>query len=225
MSAAILLIWHVAYVEATFYGQRSRGIKGASERFDRPVPRAYPHAVPEPSFSRRVPEGDNRGRLVCDHCGFIDYVNPKLVVGAVCTWHEEILVCRRDIAPRAGFWTLPAGFLEEAETTEEGAAREAREEAHADIEVGALLGVFELPRISQVQLFYRARLRSRDVRAGEETREVRLVPWAEIPWNELAFPTIAWALHAFDEVRHLESFSPRRNPPGNRGDMPPGARL
>ena len=110
-----------------------------------------------PSFSRRVPPGDNRVRRICDHCGFVDYVNPRVVVGAVCTWDDEVLLCLRDIEPRLGFWTIPAGFMEEGETTEEGAAREAREEALADIEVGALLGIYNIPRISQIHLFYRAR--------------------------------------------------------------------
>ena len=88
----------------------------------------------KPSFSRRVPDGDSRERQVCDHCSWVDYVNPRIVVGAVCTWEDRILLCRRSIEPRRGFWTLPAGFLEEGETVEEGVAREAREEAHANNE-------------------------------------------------------------------------------------------
>jgi ADP-ribose pyrophosphatase YjhB (NUDIX family) len=175
--------------------------------------------VREPSFSLKVPDGDSRNRRVCDHCGFVDYINPRLVVGTVCTWDDRILLCRRAIPPREGYWTVPAGFLEEGETTEEGAAREALEEAHAQIEMGALLGIYNIPHISQVHLFYRARLLAPDVRAGDETREVRLLAWPEIPWSELAFPSVHWALVAFDEVRDRKEFTPRCNPPGDRGDL------
>lgn len=174
----------------------------------------------EPAFSRRVPPGDSRERQVCDHCGFVDYVNPKVVVGAVCAWEERILLCRRSIEPRRGFWTLPAGFLEEGETLEEGVLREAREEAGADLELDALLGVYSVPRVSQVQLFYRARLRSPAVVVGEETLEVTLATWDEIPWDELAFPTVRWALGHYDQVRGVETFAPFSNPPGERGDLP-----
>lgn len=179
----------------------------------------------EPSFSLKVPEGDTRARRVCDHCGFVDYVNPRLVVGTVCTWDDRILLCQRAIPPREGFWTVPAGFLEEGETTEEGAAREALEEAHARLEMGALLGIYNIPHISQVHLFYRARLLAADVRAGDETREARLFAWSEIPWSELAFPSVHWALLAFDEVRDREEFPPRCNPPGDRGDLARGRGL
>jgi ADP-ribose pyrophosphatase YjhB (NUDIX family) len=171
-----------------------------------------------PSFSRRVPSGDTRERRVCDHCGFIDYVNPRVVVGAVCAWEERVLLCRRSIEPRRGLWTLPAGFLEEGETLEEGVRREAREEARAELELRGLLAAYSIPRISQVQLFYRARLVSPEVVAGEETLEVQLASWDEIPWDELAFPTVHWALWHFDRVRNLESFAPFTNPPGETGE-------
>jgi ADP-ribose pyrophosphatase YjhB (NUDIX family) len=161
---------------------------------------------------------------VCDHCGFVDYVNPRLVVGTVATWGERLLVCRRAIEPRAGFWTVPAGFLEQGETTEEGAAREALEEAGAEVEIGPLLGLYNVPRIGQVHLFYRGRLRSPRVSAGEESLEVALVTWDEVPWEELAFPSVLWALLAFDETRGLEVFAPRLAPPGDRGDFPRGWR-
>ena len=177
----------------------------------------------KPSFSRRVPDGDSRDREVCDHCGFVDYVNPRVVVGAVCTWEDRILLCRRSIEPRRGFWTLPAGFLEEGETVEEGVLREAREEAHAELELDGLLGVYSVPRVSQVQLFFRARLLSADVRAGEETLEVQLATWEEIPWDELAFPTVRWALGHFERVRGVEGFAPFSNPAGERGEMNGGA--
>ena len=172
-----------------------------------------------PSFSRRVPKGDSRGRRVCDHCGFVDYVNPRVVVGAVCTWETRILLCRRSIEPRRGFWTLPAGFLEEGETVEEGVLREAREEAGADLELDGLLGVYSVPRVSQVQLFFRARLLLPAVSAGEETLEVRLASWDEIPWDDLAFPTVHWALQHFDVVRDRAVFPPFANPPGETGNL------
>jgi ADP-ribose pyrophosphatase YjhB (NUDIX family) len=164
--------------------------------------------APGPAFSIKVPDGDNRARLVCDHCGFIDYVNPRIVVGAVCTWEDRILLCRRAIEPRKGFWTMPAGFLEEKETVEEGAMREAWEEARARIEIGPLLGLYSVPRISQVQMVFRAGLKSPDVGVGEESLEVRLVRWEEIPWGELAFPSVLSALRRFDAVRHLAEFTP-----------------
>ena len=113
------------------------------------------------AFSRRVPEGDNFHRSVCDTCGFVDYVNPKIVVGSVVTHGDQFLLCRRAIEPRYGFWTLPAGFMEEGETSEQGAAREAMEEANAAIEIRDLLAIYNIPRISQVQLMYRAICRHR----------------------------------------------------------------
>src|SRR5262245_3734994 len=159
-----------------------------------------------PSFSEKVPAGDNRPRQVCDGCGFVDYVNPRIVVGAVCTWEDKVLLCRRAIEPRRGFWTMPAGFLEERESVEEGAAREAMEEAGADIEVGPLLGVWSVPRISQVHMMFVARLRSPNVSAGEESLEARLLDWRDIPWDDLAFPSVVAALRRFDEVRGRDSF-------------------
>jgi ADP-ribose pyrophosphatase YjhB (NUDIX family) len=144
--------------------------------------------------------------LVCTECGFIYYENPKVVVGSVCEWSDRILLCRRSIEPRSGFWTIPAGFLELNETTEEGACREAWEEAHARIEIDALLAVYNIPDISQVQLMYRARLRSPDVEAADETSEVRLFAWDEIPWGELAFPSVKWALNHSHQVRGKSSF-------------------
>ena len=159
-----------------------------------------------PSFSRSIPKGDNRERAVCDHCGFVDYVNPRIVVGVVATWEDRFLVCRRAIDPRKGFWTIPAGFLEQGETPEDGAAREAAEEAGADVAVESLIGIYSVPRISQVQMMFRGRLRSPEVAAGEESLEVRLSTWDEIPWDELAFPSVRAALRHFDEVRGLEQF-------------------
>lgn len=169
-------------------------------------------------FIRAIPEGDERERLVCRDCGFISYENPKLVVGSVCTDGNRILLCRRSIEPSIGLWTLPAGYMELNETSEAGAAREAWEEARARIEIDALLAVYNIPRISQVQLIYRARLAAPDIAPGPESAEVGLFAWDDIPWNELAFPSVRWALGHFDELRGRTGFEPRTNPPGETGD-------
>ena len=168
---------------------------------------------------RRIPDGDNRERLVCPDCGFVHYENPKIVVGAVATWEDRILMCRRAIPPRQDYWTIPAGFLELHETTEAGAIRETLEEACARIEISGLLAVYTIPRISQVQLIYRARLTAPEFAAGEESAEVALLPWEEIPWSELAFPTVRWALDHHREIGAETTFTPRVNPPGEFGDF------
>ncbi|HZB92167.1 MAG TPA: NUDIX hydrolase, partial [Stellaceae bacterium] len=134
-----------------------------------------------------IPEGDNRERMVCPDCGFINYENPKIVVGAVCLWQERVLLCRRAINPRRGFWTLPAGFLELQESTPAGAMREAWEEAQAKIVIDGLLAIYDIPRISQVQIIYRAHLEAPEFAAGAESLEVKLFTWDEIPWEDLAF--------------------------------------
>ena len=155
--------------------------------------------VSHPSFELKIPEGEDRHREVCGTCGFINYVNPKVVVGSVVTFGDRILLCKRAIAPRIGYWTLPAGFMEERETAEEGAMREAMEEACAKIEIDGLLGCYSVPRISQVQLMYRARLVDPAVAPGPESTDVKLVTWDDIPWDELAFPSVKWALEHFAE--------------------------
>ncbi|MDZ4777996.1 MAG: NUDIX hydrolase [Alphaproteobacteria bacterium] len=167
-----------------------------------------------PAFVQRIPDGEDRLRDVCDTCGFINYVNPKIVVGSVVTWEDRILFCRRAIEPRKGFWTLPAGFMEEAETAEEGAAREAMEEACAHIEIEGLLACYSVPRISQVQLMYRARLVDPVIAPGPESTEVALLTWDEIPWSEIAFPSVKWALEHFARWRDGTATAPFANPPG-----------
>jgi ADP-ribose pyrophosphatase YjhB (NUDIX family) len=159
-----------------------------------------------------IPEGDNRLRLTCPDCGFIAYENPKIVVGAVCRWEERILLCRRAIEPRAGYWTLPAGYLELNESTSAGAAREVWEEAQARIEIEGLLAVYDIPRISQVQLIYRARLVTPAFAAGVESAEVRLFAWDEIPWPELAFPSVHWALEQYRAALANGDLTTQRNP-------------
>jgi ADP-ribose pyrophosphatase YjhB (NUDIX family) len=160
-----------------------------------------------------VPPGEDRPRLTCDACGFILYENPKIVVGSVVTWGERILLCRRAIEPRRGFWTLPAGYMELNETTEAGAAREAWEEAVADIEIDGLLAIYNIPRISQVQLIYRAHLKRAEFAVGPESQEVALFTWDEIPWHDLAFPSVHWALDHYRESLTQPILVPRTNPP------------
>lgn len=160
-----------------------------------------------------IPEGDDRERRVCKHCSFIDYQNPKIVAGAVVTSGDQILLCRRAIEPRKGFWTLPAGFMELGESVEEAAAREAMEEACAKIEIDRILSVYSVPRIGQVQVMFLAHLTS-DIAPGPESEEVALYDWADIPWAELAFPTVVWALTHYAEIRRRSDFAPFVNPPG-----------
>lgn len=175
---------------------------------------------PDPfdGFVRQVPDGDSVERLVCAGCGFVHYENPKVVVGAVVTWEDRFLLCRRAIHPRRDFWTLPAGYMEMHETSAEGAMREAWEEAQARIAIDGLLAVYDIPRIGQVQLIYRARLNEPAFAAGPESLDVRLFAWDEIPWNQLAFPSVRWALHHHREARDEPVPVPRRNPPGETGD-------
>lgn len=146
------------------------------------------------TLSQRVPEGDDRTRYVCDACGHIHYQNPLVVVGSVVTHGDRLLLCRRAIDPRKGFWTLPAGYMELGETVEEGAVREAWEEARARILITGTLAIYSVPRISQVQVMFQATLLDPAVAAGPESSEVALFDWDEIPWDELAFPTVTWAL-------------------------------
>jgi ADP-ribose pyrophosphatase YjhB (NUDIX family) len=186
--------------------------QGAQHMSDK-TPRRIP-PPPMPHFVRSVPDGDTMERYVCGDCGHIYYTNPKIVVGSVVTFEDKFLLCRRAIDPRRGFWTLPAGFLEEHETPEDGARREAREEAEADIKINALLAVYAVPHISQVQLMYRATLETPKFSAGPESLEVKLFAWADIPWSELAFPSALWALRHYDQCKDQPVFAPFANPPG-----------
>jgi ADP-ribose pyrophosphatase YjhB (NUDIX family) len=171
---------------------------------------------------RTVPEGDDRERLVCPDCDYVAYENPKVVVGVVATWEDKLLMCRRAIEPRRGFWTLPAGFMEMGEHPQEGAAREAWEEARAKLEIVDLLAVYSLRHISQLQLFYRAKLLSADVSAGPESEEVGLFDFDALPSEELAFPSVHWAIRHFQEVRSASTFAPFGNPVGHTGRMERG---
>ena len=144
-----------------------------------------------------IPEGDDRSRLTCLDCGYVAYDNPKVIVGAVCVWEEKFLMCQRAIEPRKDYWTFPAGYLELNETMADGAAREAWEEATAKVRITGLLGIYEIPGISQVYAIYKADLEEPSFAAGPESADVQLLNWSEIPWDDLAFPSVTWGLERF----------------------------
>ena len=151
--------------------------------------------------AHRIPAGDNRPRYVCDGCDAIHYQNPRVVTGCLPFHDNRVLLCKRSIAPRKGYWTLPAGFLENGETTAQGALRETCEEANASAEIIDLYTLFSLPHISQVYMFYRARLTNLDFHPGEESLETRLFAEHEVPWELLAFPVITETLrHYFNDL-------------------------
>ncbi|MCB1724417.1 MAG: NUDIX hydrolase [Chromatiaceae bacterium] len=144
-----------------------------------------------------IPPGDNRPRHVCDHCGTIHYMNPKVVAGCIAHWQDKVLMCRRAIEPRLGLWTVPAGFMENGETTYQGAIRETLEEANARVEVDDLYVTVNLPHINQVYMLFRGRLLDLDVSPGDESLEVSLLTENQIPWGQMAFPTVSEALKLY----------------------------
>ncbi len=152
-----------------------------------------------------MPEGDHIPRHVCDACHTVHYRNPLLVVGAVATWENRILMCKRAIEPRRGFWTVPAGFMENDETMQEAAARETQEEALAKIEVGDMFAAINVLRVNQVHVMFLARMSTPEFGAGDESLESRLMLPEEIPWPELAFPSISYTLE-----RYVEDLGRRR---------------
>ncbi len=164
------------------------------------------------AVSLKVPAGDNRPRFVCEQCQLVHYQNPRIVAGCLPVWQEQVLLCRRAIEPRRGYWTLPAGFMENGETTEQAAARETWEEACARVRDLRLYTLFDLPHISQVYMLFRAELVGPDFAVGEESLEVKLFHEAEIPWSELAFPTIARTLEWFFADRRSAVFPVRNEP-------------
>lgn len=155
----------------------------------------------------QTPDFDQRQRHVCPSCSTIHYSNPNIIAGCIATFDNKVLLCRRAIEPQIGYWTLPAGFLENGETTEEGAARESWEEARARVEIDALYGLFNVPHISQVYMIYRAQLMSPKVSAGIESLEARLFSEDEIPWDQLAFSVVETTLKRFFEDRKNQQFS------------------
>ncbi len=146
---------------------------------------------------QKIPQGETLTRAVCPACQTIHYQNPKIVAGCIPERDGKILLCRRAIEPRLGLWTFPAGFMELGESTEEAAARETLEEAHADIRIHALFGLFSLPHVSQVYVVYRAHLQNLNFKPGPESLEVELVSLQDIPWDQLAFPVIHETLNRY----------------------------
>jgi ADP-ribose pyrophosphatase YjhB (NUDIX family) len=160
-------------------------------------------------IEHRIPEGDNLPRYVCAACATIHYQNPKVVVGCLPEWDDQVLLCRRAIEPRHGLWTLPAGFLENGETVMAGAVRETLEEANARVEVGDLYTMISLPQINQIYMMFRARLLDLGFGPGPESLDVRLYREDEIPWEDLAFRTIARTLRNYFLDRRIGRFDTR----------------
>lgn len=154
----------------------------------------------------QIPAGEDRERFVCPKCGTIHYQNPRMVVGCIIEEEGKILLCKRAIQPRYGFWTVPAGFLELGESTVQGAIRETFEEANARVAVIAPYAHFDIPYIGQAYIFYRARLLSADMGPGSESLEVKLVPPEEIPWDQLAFQVVRVALDFYVEDARKKVF-------------------
>ena len=158
------------------------------------------------AVARRVPPGDSLPRFVCDACGTIHYENPKLVLGSIPEWEGRLLLCRRAIEPRYGYWTLPAGFMENGETAEQAAARETLEEAGARIELAGAFSMVSVPYVNQVHVFFRARLLDLEFKPGVESIEVALFEEARIPWKDIAFRTVGLTLKHWFADRARGSF-------------------
>lgn len=156
-----------------------------------------------------IPDGDHRPRHICDHCGTIHYQNPKIVAGCIAHWEDRVLMCRRAIEPRHGLWTVPAGFLENGETTYQGALRETIEEANARVEVEDLYVTVNLPHINQIYMLFRGRLLDLDFFPGEESLETQLMTAQEIPWGDMAFPTVTESLRLYFADRQRGAFRTR----------------
>ena len=154
----------------------------------------------------RVPPGDNLPRFICDECGEIHYQNPKLVVGTIPERDGKLLLCRRAIEPRYGYWTLPAGFMENNETAGQAALRETLEEAGARVELGEAFSMISVPRVNQVHLFFRARVAELDFKPGEETLEVALFEERDLPWKDIAFRTVGQTLKLWLSDRQAGRF-------------------
>ena len=166
--------------------------------------RSYPQA---PNFTKAIPPGDNMERSVCAACGFVDYQNPKIVTGSVAVWEQKILLCKRAIEPRKGYWTLPAGFLENDETLAEGALRETLEETRAQLINASMYRVLSVVDTNQVHIFFKADLPTPDFDVTPESSSVELFTFEQIPWRQLAFPTVARALRDFVQEHSQGAFT------------------
>jgi len=182
-------------------------MRGARYTLSMFQPRRIQHCrVCGSTVTYRVPADDNRDRAICDTCGEIHYENPINVVGTLPVWGDQVLLCRRNIEPRKGYWTLPAGFLELGESTSEGAMRETDEEAGARIELGELFTILNVVRAGQVHLFYLARMIDTTLAPGPETIEAQLFSESDIPWPEIAFRTVRTTLEHFFADRRAGRF-------------------
>jgi len=168
--------------------------------------------------TEKIPLGDHQLRRVCTDCGNIHYINPKVICGALVLFENKVLMCRRAIEPRYGLWTLPAGYMELFETMEQGAARETREEAEAEIDIEQLYCMYNIPRIGQIYVLFKANLINGQFGAGEETIESRLFSEDEIPWSELAFPSVEHTLRHYFEDRKTSQFQMHLETLGSRLD-------
>ena len=160
-----------------------------------------------PAVALRIPPGDSRLRYTCGACGVIHYQNPKIVAGCIPEWQGKVLLCRRSIEPRYGFWTLPAGFMENGESTVQAAIRETFEEANAIVDNLTLFAMYSLTHISQVYLMFRGQLREGRASVGMESLEVRLFAEDELPWQELAFPVMGETLKRYFKDCHTGNYS------------------
>ncbi|MEX2365879.1 MAG: NUDIX hydrolase [Pseudohongiellaceae bacterium] len=158
------------------------------------------------SVSLRIPEADDRQRYICDHCDYIHYINPRIVVCTIPCHQDKVLLCKRSIEPCYGRWTLPGGFLENGETTMEGALRETLEEAQARVSIDCLYSVYNLPHIDQVHMFFLSTLKDLKFAAGNESLEVGLFTEAQIPWQEIAFPAVGNTLEHYFRDRQADKF-------------------
>ena len=159
------------------------------------------------AVSQKIPLGDNLPRFVCDKCQTIHYHNPKIVAGCIPEWKDQILLCRRAIEPKIGLWTFPAGFMETGESTEQAAARETFEEAHAVVNRLCLHAVLSMPHISQVYMVFRGTMQEPLFKAGMESLEVKLFHPREIPWDHLAFQVVRDALRRYVQDLERGSFA------------------
>ena len=161
------------------------------------------------AVSKRIPDGDDRHRHVCDGCDTVHYQNPCIVAGSLPVYENRVLLCRRAIEPAYGYWTLPAGFMENGETTEEGAARESREEANVELHSMELYTMIDIPHINQVYIFFRGQMAQPVYSPGIESLEVELFLEEDIPWSEIAFPSVKMTLKHFFEDRKTGDFPVR----------------